>query len=131
MDAIELYRTSSKVGIDINPLPYDAATDGRVEARRVSGTTITDAEDLAWERKRGTKEYEEWKQKQLEALELVPADSKKDASSMEDGIKRDNGGGRKKDGSAQGGNVSKDSGQGKGTSRGSGSRKLMLSMVGA
>ena len=118
MDSIALWRSSSKVDINISPVPYNAATDGQVELLDMNfavSRKLTDTQDLAWERKRGTKEYEDWKQQQLEALELVLAgDNKKGGASSSPTSQDDQ----------KGGNSKKDSGSGMGGQGGdSGSKK--------
>lgn len=60
-------------GVTLEPfvrLPFQ-----KEATRFATGIYKVDSEsqaDLDWERKRGTREYEEWKQKQLIILELVP-----------------------------------------------------------
>lgn len=65
---VDRYRKtkSPKTRIDITPVPYNPATDAPVDSDRQR----TLQEDAAWERKRGTQEYEQWKQQQMTVLEM-------------------------------------------------------------
>jgi hypothetical protein len=54
------------VSIDISPAPYNPEIDAVIDL----GQKRIQDEDLEWERKRGTPEYEEWLTKQKKALEL-------------------------------------------------------------
>lgn len=66
MSGVLRFTNKTGVSIDISPSPYNAATDIAVE-------DILDSEDLAWELKRGTPEYEEWARKQKAAVGLEDA----------------------------------------------------------
>jgi hypothetical protein len=72
---VNKYINTTGVSIDISPAPYNPETDAVIAS---SVRQIQD-EDLEWERKRGTPQYEEWLIKQKKELEL-DNDSKADDS---------------------------------------------------
>lgn len=77
MYTVQRYIKVPGVSIDISPSPYNATTQNVLE-RGQEGIL---AEDLEWERKRGTKDYQDWLTKQRQALELTQPGGKPDVES--------------------------------------------------
>jgi hypothetical protein len=69
MSAVQSYRSNPSVKVSITPAPYNPELDGTPPIRVQSIL----AQYAAWERKRGTQAYKDWKQKQLVALEVGAA----------------------------------------------------------
>jgi hypothetical protein len=55
------------VSLDISPAPYNATKDGAQDV--VDGSL--DGQDAAWERKRGTQEYEDWLQAEMKKVDVA------------------------------------------------------------
>jgi hypothetical protein len=66
MSAVQSYKGNPSVKVTITPAPYNPELDGTPPIRVQSIL----AQFAAWERKRGTQAYKDWKQKQLVALEV-------------------------------------------------------------
>jgi len=67
--AVSRYSRTPTTSVDISPVPYNPDVDGVIDRQQQR----VNAQDLAWELKRDSKEYEDWKRKQMQALELIPA----------------------------------------------------------